>query len=147
MKRLLVGVGIVVGMFGVSFASRVGMYGDYGGYSTHVSTVVANNTSNMPISSGSIVLVDYHVLSTGTKSGVTFQQCANPTGNLNGWIPFGSTYPVNSGSAISGIVTYPTDYLVTGSGMELVLKSTAGWCMNKYGESLSVIDLNWDFWR
>ncbi len=148
MKRLLVGVGIIIGVLVISksYADRFGMYGEYDGQGIHISTALYNNIVNMPIATGSVVLTAYHVLSTGTQSGLIFQQCYNPTGGLNSYIFWGDTVPYQGASPV-GAMKYPTDYSPVDKGFELLLKSTSGWCVTKTGNSLSNVIIDWDYWR
>ena len=148
MKRLLLGVGIIIGVLGVnkSYADRFGMFGEFDGIGIHASTAIYNNIENMPISTGSVILTAYHVLSTGTNSGLIFQQCYNPTGGVNGYIFWGATVPYQGASPV-GSMKYPTDYNPGIKGFELLLKSTTGWCVTKTGTSLGTVIIDWDYWR
>jgi hypothetical protein len=142
MKRLLIGVGLLIGMSSISHA-RIGMYGDYDGYGVYETTVMVNNQVNMFIATGNVAIINYFVLSTGTASGLIFQEA---TSNV---ISFGS--PKFYGSSVpycgNGTASFPTDSYTDGTGRYVMERSTMGWVVTKFGDSLSKVLIRWGYWK
>ena len=146
MKRLLVGVGIIIGILGISksYAESYGIFGQMDGIGIHKSTVMVENQVNMFIATGNIIVVKYNVLSTGTFAGLQFQQ-ANSTNAGWGYPVFYGSAPFNSNG--SNAAKYPLDYPSFGVGNYVLLKSTWGWAVTKTGTARGIVEIYWDYWK
>lgn len=142
MKRLLVGVGILIGLVSISNA-RIGMYGDYDGYGVYETTVMVQNQSNMFIATGNVVVVNYFVLSTGTQSGLVFQEATSNVISFGQPKFYGSSVPYSG----NGAATFPTDAYTPGVGNYVMERSTMGWVVTKTGEALAKVLIRWAYWK
>lgn len=142
MKRLLIGVGLLVGLSGISNA-RTGMHSDYDGYGVYITTVMVNDQVNMFIATGNVAIVNYTVLSTGIASGLIFQEATSNTIGFGNPTFYGSSVPYNG----NGSVSYSTDFYGSGPENYIMEESTRGWVVTKTGAAPAKVLIRYEYWK